>query len=146
MKKVMVCVDLSDESIEFFKKSLKAVDWSGIDEVHFVHGFQKHIYADNFYFTTFPLETEFADIEKSVVDVMKTFEAEIYGDKKKPNIVNKCIISNTPKKAMSEYAKESNVDEMIIATRGHTGIEGLFASSFAEYMLRHAACNLRILR
>lgn len=148
MKKLMICVDLKDQLLNVCKTNMKKWNFDDVDEVHIVHGFQIQVYTDNFYFSSYPAEAEYSGIEKSVDDVLEALEKEAFEGKDYPSlkVVKKCIFSANPKGAIADYARDNEIDEMIIATRGVSGIEGLFSSSFAEYMIRHSNASLRILR
>ena len=61
-------------------------------------------------------------------------------------IISKCMLVSFPKESLANYARDNQIDTMVIGTRGKHGISGLFSSSFAEYMIRHASCELRIIR
>ncbi len=146
MNKVMVCVDMTDESVELYKDNLKSLDWSHVDEVHLVHAFQLVKYTDTFYMVSYPQETEHGEIEKSVDEILERLAEDVFPGADKPKIITKCIFSAAPKEGLVEYATDNKITEMIIGTRGKHGVASLFSSSFAEYMIRHAHCALRILR
>jgi nucleotide-binding universal stress UspA family protein len=146
MANLMVCVDLSNESVDLIKKDLSKRNLESYDEIHFIHGFQVQVYADSFYFCTYPQESEYTKIESSVVDVLKTIEKEIGENLQNKKVINKCLISRDPRESVIEYVNEQKIDRMYIATRGKHGIAGVFSSSFAEHMVRHAPCELIIVR
>lgn len=146
MSKLMICVDVTNESINSFKGQLKNYDWSRWDEVHFVHGFETQVYADTFYFASYPLESQMDDIEKSVATLLQGLSKELIPSDYKGKVIGKCLFANSSKIALKEYAQENSIDEMMIETRGKHGFSGLFSSSFAEYMVGHAPCRLMILR
>jgi nucleotide-binding universal stress UspA family protein len=145
-KKIMVCVDMSDESLDLLKEKLKSWDWAGYDEIHFVHSFSLQVYTDAFYFITYPLEDQYEGVEKSVLEVLKDLEKAIISKEEKLHIKYMVKLSTSPKETIADYAKEHCIDEMVIGTRGVHGMAGIFSSSFAEYMVRNAPCELRILR
>ncbi|MFT6604217.1 MAG: tRNA G37 N-methylase Trm5, partial [Bacteriovoracaceae bacterium] len=66
MKKILVAVDLNDDSMKLIKRSLKKRNWSDVEEVHLVHGFQLQVYADNFLFAAYPMEDQYDQVKKSV--------------------------------------------------------------------------------
>jgi nucleotide-binding universal stress UspA family protein len=117
-----------------------------VDELHLVHGFQTQVYTDAFYFTSYPSEDQYPEVEKSVEEVLTLVENGTLFSEQKPKVVKKCLISGSPKQDLAEYAQNQKINEMMIGTRGKHGIEGLFSSSFAEYMVRHAPCELIIYR
>ncbi len=142
----MICVDVTDESVSLYKESLKDFSWQNVDEVHFIHGFQLVKYTDTFYMVAYPQEPEHAEIENSINEILGGLEKSIFEGKDQPKIINKCLFSTQPREALVSYADENQINEMIIGTKGKHGVSGLFSSSFAEYMVRHAHCPLRILR
>lgn len=146
MKKIMVCIDLNNESLEVYKKQNNNIGWGHFDEIHLVHSFQRQIYTDNFCLTSYPSDDQFNDIEKSIVDTLEKISSEIIPDKFKGKTICKCLLSNLQKKSLVDYATENDIAQMLIATRGKHGIEGIFSSSLAEYMVRHAPCGLKIIR
>lgn len=146
MKKLMICVDVTDESINSYKRQLKEFNWQGWDEIHLVHGFETQVYADTFYFASYPLESQMDDIEKSVEGILSGLAKEVMPEDYSANVIAKCIFSNSSRVSLKEYAEDNKIDEMIIETRGKHGIASLFSSSFAEYMVEHAPCRLMILR
>ena len=146
MKKLMICIDLTDYSLDVFRKALKDWDWGAYSEVHFVHAFRKKVFADNFYFTTFPHKEEEMDIMKSVEDVLANSASQIIPKDHNLKRVYKCLMTLAPKEEIKDYAKKNGIDMMLIGTKEKNGIEGFFASSFAEYMVSHAHCALTIVR
>ena len=146
MKNILVNIDLKDQSITPLKQYFETLNWETVGSIHFVHSFQKQVYADNFYFTSYPNENEFEKIEESANEFLKGIAKDLIPEKYNHLVSTQCLISHTPKKAVVEYADKNNIQNMVIITRGLHGIEGVFASSFAEHMIRHAHCELTILR
>ena len=145
-KKIGVCVDLTDNSVAEIKKSLKEMDFTGVEELHLIHGFQRQIYVDNFFFTQFPFQDQLKEIINSVSDVLTTIQNELTNLPAQTTVFKECLVSDFPKKEIADYVKEHGIDQLVIATRSKSGVEGFFSSSFAEYMLRHVESELKILR
>lgn len=146
MRKLMICVDITNESIDTFKGQLEKFEWESWTEVHFVHGFETQVYADTFYFASYPLESQLGDIESSVMTLLEGLAKTLVPDSFNGNVYTKCIFGSSSRLALRDYAEEEKIDEMVIETRGKHGFTGLFSSSFAEYMVGHAPCRLLILR
>ena len=146
MKKILVCVELTNDSINALKSSLKNHVWAGSEHITFIHGFQSRIYADNFYFTSFPHENEVGPVVDSVEKTLTTIASDIVPKEYVGKVEYKCILSPTPKIAIKDFAKEDGFDQVIVATQDKHGIEGIFHSSFAEYMVGHAHCDVLVVR
>lgn len=142
----MICVDITNESIDSYKKQLANFNWDDWSEVHFVHGFETHVYADTFFYASYPLESQFSDIEKSVDEILNSLSAQVISYDYQGKIIHNCVFSNSARVALRDYADQNKIDQMVIETRGKHGFESLFSSSFAEYMIGHANCNLLIVR
>ncbi len=146
MKKILLCVDLTDYSIDTYKKKFEKYDWSKVSELHLVHGFKTQTYVDTFTYSTYPLESEYGPIEKSVKELLDSLGEKLTVGAKDLNIRSTCLIGTSPKELIRQYAMDYRIDEMIVSTRGTHGVESLFTSSFAEFMVRFAPCDLKIIR
>jgi nucleotide-binding universal stress UspA family protein len=144
--KVMACIDLKDKSVSAFKEIFKSTDWSDVDELHIVSGFPLQTDTDGFYILSYPLDELQDEVKKSVLAALSDVESVINKDLGPKKIIKECIISSSPKATLTDYAKDNDINKMMITTRGKHGIEGFFSSSFAEYMVRHSKCELQILR
>lgn len=145
MKKVLICVDMTKDSLSLSKKTLKEIDVLGFDQIHLVHAFKENVYDFDFYFTTYPIKEDFEKINQSVLDNLNNLitASEISS---KDKVITNCIISDSPKESIDSYIKENNIDVVYVSTRGKYGMNNFFASSFAEYLLRHTAAELRVTR
>lgn len=146
MKKVMLCIDLNDESFNLMKDKVSSLNLEKGDELHLVHGFQLQVYSDTFFVSSFPQKDQYEPIEQSVHEALKGLEDLINKNYDGVSVHKKCMFTTSPKNGLVKYAEENSIEEMVIGTRGKHGIEGLFSSSFAEFMIRHAPCELRIFR
>ncbi len=146
MRKLLICVDLQDQSTHPYQEYFKTTKLDNIDEIYIVHAFQKQIYADNFMVTTYPPTDEYDKIKSTAENFLKEIAKGMIPEQLITKTKFECLLTHTPQKDLVEYADKMQASEMIISTRGLHGIEGLFASSFAEYMIRHAHCPLTVLR
>lgn len=146
MKKVMVCFDLNKYCYDLFKSEFQNWKWEDTSEVHLVHCLAQQIYADNFLITPFPATEQLSEVEKSVLGVLNDFSTSAGLENGPGQVIKKFLVSSSPKSALVEYAKEQGIDKMWIGTRGLHGVKSIFHSSFAEYMVRHAPCEVRVLR
>lgn len=57
-----------------------------------------------------------------------------------------CVRTGKPFHEINEYAREKNVDLIIIATHGHTGVEHILFGSTVEKVVRKAPCPVLVVR
>ena len=146
MRRLLICVDLQDQSTLPYKDYFNTTRLDNIEEITLIHAFQKQIYADNFMVTTYPPTDEYEKIQKTAENFLNELAKAMIPEGLQEKVKTECILTHTPQKDLVEYADKNKMTELVISTRGLHGIEGLFASSFAEYMIRHAHCPLTILR
>ena len=146
MKNVVICAPLEEELLENFER-LKDMDYLRGANVHIVHCFEVQMYAYEFMAAYYPTDEQFKSIETSVKEILENFQKKISsaGDEKTQWSYH-VLKSTDCKGQIVKYLEESGADLAIMATRGKHGIEGLFTSSFADYMIKHAPCDLTILR
>lgn len=146
MKKVMICAPMNEDGLG----QLKELDYRNLlagNEVTIVHCFKTEMYTDAFLVNFYPTEEQLPAIEKSVTDVLIGLQSKIQGIEHPPkNVTVKVLFGSDPKHKIIDFISSSKADLTVIATRGKHGIEGLFSSSFAEYMIRHSPCPLFISR
>jgi nucleotide-binding universal stress UspA family protein len=146
MKKVLVAVEFNDECLDTLRVNLKERSWEGVGEVHFVHGVLEQVYNAEFYSFAYPLSRDFNAIKSSIIDSLTKLEQELLPKDQRVKVIKECLIDSRIKESMVDYAEKKKIDQMFIATRNLQGLKKLFSSSFAEYMVRHLACELIILR
>lgn len=56
------------------------------------------------------------------------------------------LTHESPAFAVCSYAKEQDVDWIVVATHGRTGLAGMFVGSVAERIVRHAPCTVVVAR
>ena len=108
MKKVLICVDMTKDSLRLSKKTLKEIDGLGFDQIHLVHAFKENVYDFDFYFTTYPIKEDFEKINQSVLENLDNLitASEITS---KDKVITNCIISDSPKESIDSYIKENNI-------------------------------------
>jgi len=87
--------------------------------------------------------------------VNKELEAKIHAELEKvarerfpdvAKIKTALVISESAVKGIVEYAERENVDLIVLATHGRTGLSRMMIGSVAEKVVRHASCPVLTLR
>ena len=107
-------------------------------QLHVMHVCPVLVWADN----TVPLMSG-GDVLVSRVDLvtparaqLKRFVADRFGD---PGAIATHVVVGTPWYEICRYARDQQVDLIIIATHGATGLRHLLMGSTAERVVQHAA-------
>ncbi|MDI6804675.1 MAG: universal stress protein [Bacteroidota bacterium] len=142
LKKILVPIDFSDFSKNALKYAVPFAKQFGA-EIILVYVVEPTIYPADFSFgqVGFPsMEAEIYKRGKTELD--KLAEKEIQGIVQARTRVE----TGKPFVEINRVAKEEEVDLIIIATHGHTGVEHIIFGSTAEKVVRKAPCPVLSIR
>lgn len=113
-------------------------------EIHLVHVVRKMDYDDGLSFNaTFPLYQDTDAIKEAVMAKLKSIAPEILPYQHIGKIKFQCLFGFDPKHDFCQYLEEVKSDLVMVASRPK---HGLFESSFAYYVGRHAPCNVLVIK
>lgn len=140
--KILVPIDFSNYSklaLQYASKFAKNFN----ADLYLVYVVEPVIYPSDFSMgqVTFPA-TELEMNEKAKQELDTLAKSEIGSDIKVETVVR----TGKPFVEINECAAELDVDLIIIATHGHTGVEHLLFGSTAEKVVRKAPCPVLTLR
>ena len=142
IKKVLVPVDFSDYS----KSSLRyAVNFAKHfnAELFLVYVVEPMVYPPDFSMGQIAIPSVDVEMDKSAVEELNNLaKKEIPAELKSKVIVK----TGKPFVEIIETASAEDIDLIIIATHGHTGIEHVLFGSTAEKVVRKAPCPVLTLR
>ena len=142
IKKVLVPIDFSDYSKSALKYAVNFAK-SFNAEIILVYVVEPVIYPPDFSMGQIAMpsiNTEWDDRAKD--ELQKLAKSEIIGAVKVKTIIK----TGKPFVEIIETAKEENVDLIIIATHGRSGVEHILFGSTAEKVVRKAPCPVLTLR
>ena len=142
ISKVLVPIDFSDYS----KSALKyAVNFVGHfkAELTLIYVVEPVIYPPDFSMGQIAIPSVDLEMDKRAVEELnKLAQQEIPSEIKVKSVVK----TGKPFLEIIETAQEEDVDLIIIATHGHTGVEHILFGSTAEKVVRKAPCPVLTLR
>jgi len=142
IKKILVPIDFSDYS----KRALRyAIDFSKHfnSELILVSVIEPMIYPADFSMGQVAIPATDQNLTERIENELKSLEENEIGNQVKSKRI---IKSGKPFYEIVETAREEDVDLIIIATHGHTGVEHLLFGSTAEKVVRKAPCPVLTLR
>ncbi|MCZ7601308.1 MAG: universal stress protein [Ignavibacteriales bacterium] len=141
-KKILVPIDFSDYS----KRALRyAIDFAKQfnSELILVSVIEPMIYPADFSMGQVAIPATDQNLTERVETELETLEKNEIGSELKSKRI---IKTGKPFYEIIETAREEDVDLIIIATHGHTGVEHLLFGSTAEKVVRKAPCPVLTLR
>jgi len=145
MREIVLCATLTDQSLDLIKK-LKGSPLLDGARVHIVHCFEIQVYTNEFSPYIYPTEDKYPELTEAAKGILQNVEDELKKSHPNTEYVKEVYFTQSPKQKMKEYLAEINADLVVVATRGKHGIEGLFTSSFAEFLVKYSPCDIHILR
>jgi len=142
IKKVLVPIDFSDYSKSALKYAVNFAKSFNADII-LIYVVEPIIYPPDFSMGQIAMpsiNTEWDDRAKD--ELQKLAKNEIAGVASVKTIIK----TGKPFVEIIETAKEENVDLIIIATHGHSGVEHILFGSTAEKVVRKAPCPVLTLR
>ncbi len=142
IQRILVPIDFSIHSKNALRYAVSMAEQFGAS-VHLVYVVEPTIYPADLGFgqVVFPgVEEELST--KSAEELKSLIEDEI-GDRVKAFSV---VRTGKPHQEILQEAVEQNVDLIVVATHGHTGVEHMLFGSTAERVVRNANCPVLTIR
>lgn len=142
IKRILVPIDFSDYSKNSLKYAVNFVKSFNAD-LYLIYVVEPVIYPPDFSMGQIAIPSIDAEIDRRAFEELNSLaKTEIPS-----NVKCKCIIkTGKPFLEIIETATEENIDLIIIATHGHTGMEHILFGSTAEKVVRKAPCPVLTLR
>lgn len=138
VKKILAPIDFSDYSMEALRGAMElANELDG--ELHIVHVVAPH-------FALFDKMREQARETLMVEEAEEELARIRRDDCGNSAKVFAQVMVGPPVPKLVEYAKEQQIDLILLATHGRTGIEHLMIGSVAEKLVRAAPCSVLVFR
>lgn len=142
IKKVLVPIDFSDYSKSALKYSVNFVKFFDA-ELHLVYVIEPVIYPPDFSMGQIAIPAMDLEMDKRAAEELEKLAKKEIPPQTKVNIHVK---TGKPYIEIIETAGENDIDLIIIATHGHTGVEHILFGSTAEKVVRKAPCPVLSLR
>lgn len=108
--------------------------------VHVVYDMAK---TSGWYVPHLSMDEMYQDIEKGAkAELEKCFIDEMRGFKD----IEKVILKGVPYEEISRFAAEQKIDLIVLGTHGRKGIDRMLFGSTAEQVVRHAPCQVLLVR
>jgi nucleotide-binding universal stress UspA family protein len=143
-KHVVLTCSLEERGLEQAYEKLNDFNWGSETKFYFVHVFNVQIMVNDFTPFIYPDDEQKVSIREVVLKQLENIKVKYLNDTFLS--AQECLFDSSPKKKLVEYLDEVNADLVMVASPLKDGIEGMFSSSMAEYLLRHASCDVMVLR
>lgn len=143
MKKVVIAMPLDEDLQNKILEDIQKVDWLNDQcEIDFVHIFKQDNYPYMMPPTIYPNKEQKVEITKTITEIFQGLTKNLNFKQKKFHV----SYNESPKEGMVDYLKNHAADVVISMTREKHGVADYFSSTFTEHLIKHAPCNVLVLR
>lgn len=137
-EKILVAVDGSEISDLAFERALKIADATGSELILF-SAFDNYVLGDSQFDATRVAEVLREQTQEFVEEYVAQAE-EAGAD------VHAVVIQGDPRVEIPQYAADNGVGLVIMGATGKGAIERALVGSVSEYVMRHASCDVLLVR
>lgn len=145
IKKILVPIDASECSFAAANYAIGVAKTSNASII-LIHIVERHPYHSLPYYLTAGADRA---LEKEIKKVAEGWFAKIGESAKKENVSVRHYIlfrSRSVIESIVSYAKNNNVDMIVMGTKGATGLKRLLMGSVAKGVIEHAHCPVLLVR
>ena len=142
LKSILVPMDFSPQAQKALRYAITFAEQFGAALV-LLTVVEPAVYPTEVGFVPVELENLYQAMEKSAREKL----AELGKTQVPPGLLSQTLVRvGSPYREITETARELNVDLLVIATHGYTGLKHVFLGSTAERVIRHAPCPVLTVR
>jgi len=140
IRNVLVAIDFSAPSLEAIEAALPLIKHFGAD-LHLVHVFEPDCLSSSI--VAIPLVVPELEVGQRVRRRLRDLAKDYSVPLRRENIH---AIRGRPFEEICRLAREIDIDLIVIATRGNTGLKHLVLGSTAERVVRYSPCPVLVVR
>lgn len=142
MKKIVVCMPLDENLQNRIFEALRKVEWPQEHQVEFLHIFKEESFPYMLEPTIYPNQDQKIEIRNTIEELFE----KLTRDLPFKNMSFHCGFSESPKEEMISYLSKNEINLAVVLTKEKHGLSGFFSSSFTDYLIAHAPCNILSIR
>lgn len=124
----------------------KKFDFSHVESVTFVHIVKKNITPLEFGLIESPDESTYQDMVPALDSFLKDEARKILPEDYRGTVSFEITKDFHPEEELIDLLKKFKATLIVVATRGKHGLDGFFHSSFTDYMIKFAPCDVFVVR
>lgn len=145
-QRIVIALPLEDQLLVPFHEWGKNFDFSHVESILFVHVVKKNITPLEFGLIESPDDNTYEEMVPTISKFMKDEARAILPSDFTGKIDYQVTKDFNPEEELIDILKREHATLVVVATRGKHGFEGLFHSSFTDYMVKFAPCDVFVVR
>jgi nucleotide-binding universal stress UspA family protein len=144
--RIVIAVPLEENLLQSLYDWGKEFDFSEVTAIHFLHVVKKNVTPLEFGLMESPDDATFREMAPTLEKFLKDEARNILPSDFDGEITFEVTKGYHPEEEVIELLTDFHATLIVIATRGIHGLESLFHHSFTEHMVKHAPCDVFVVR
>ena len=145
-QRIAIALPLEENLLDPLYEWGRTFDFSHVESVCFIHVVKKNITPLEFGLIESPDDRTFDDMVPTLDKFMKDESRKILPADFTGDVKFEITKDFQPEEEIIDILKKINATLIVVATRGKHGFEGFFHSSFTDYMVKFAPCDVFVVR
>lgn len=146
LQNIAIALPLEESLLAPLHEWGRKFDFTHVKSIHFVHVVKKNITPLEFGLVEAPDDVTYQEMVPTLDKFLKDEAQKIVPVDFKGKIEFLLTKDFNPEEEMVDILKNIEATLVVVATRGKHGFEGLFHSSFTDYMVKFAPCDVFVVR
>lgn len=143
---IVIALPLEDDQLCPLHGWGKKFDFSHVTEVHFIHVVKKNITPLEFGMVESPDEPTYREMLPTLNKFVEDEARKILPQEFTGKIEYRVTKDFNPEDEFIDILKEVGATLAVVSTRGKSGLASFFSNSFTEHMVKHAPCDVYVVR
>lgn len=145
-QRIAIALPLEETLLDPLYEWGKKFDFGHVESVCFIHVVKKNITPLEFGLIESPDDQTFNDMVPTLDKFLKDEARKIIPVDFKGEVKFEITKDFHPEEEIIDILKKIDATLIVVATRGKHGFEGFFHSSFTDYMVKFAPCDVFVVR
>jgi nucleotide-binding universal stress UspA family protein len=143
---IVIAVPLEEKLLVPLYEWGEKFDFSHVESIQFIHVVKKNIAPLEFGLYEAPDEATFREMRPTLDKFLHDEGKRIIPSDYKGEIHYEIAKGYHPEQDVVDLLNKSKADLIVVSTRGKHGFDGLFHSSFTDYMVKFSPCDVFVVR
>lgn len=145
-QRIVIALPLEDNLLGPLYEWGRKFDFSHVESIHFIHVVKKNITPLEFGLVETPDDVTYNDMVPTLDKFLRDEAKKILPSDFRGTVGFQVTKDFHPEEEVIDILKKLKATLIVVATRGKHGFEGLFHSSFTDYMVKFAPCDVFVVR
>ena len=145
-QRIVIAIPIEESLSEPLHVWGRKFDFSHVESIHFIHVVKKNVTPLEFGLVESPDDATYVEMVPTIKRFLEDEARKIVPSDFKGKISFKVTKDFHPEEEVIDILKQLQATLIVTATRGKHGLDGLFHSSFTDYMVKFAPCDVFVVR